>query len=222
MSTAKIATMASADRENSTATDCPGPAPCPANMCANRLAASSSSRYVIEKSSQLIATASGMRATCVANNAGIDTGVIAGWLSAARLPNSANRACSGSSSRSTDESRRAGSATIAANTCCNRSINASMPSASKTSVSYSTRSPSSRPGWACTRQRVVVVFADRSVGQGQLVIARQRTAVDRVVLVGEECVEKPFVAGDSVHLAQRKILVFEGVVVGALQLIDQV
>ena len=42
--TAKIATIASADRENSSATHCPGPTPWPANRCANRLAASSSSR----------------------------------------------------------------------------------------------------------------------------------------------------------------------------------
>ena len=43
-STAKIATIASADRGNSSATHCPGPAPWPANRCANRFAASSNSR----------------------------------------------------------------------------------------------------------------------------------------------------------------------------------
>ncbi len=44
LSTAKIATIASAHRENSSATTSPGPTPCPANRCANRFAASSSSR----------------------------------------------------------------------------------------------------------------------------------------------------------------------------------
>ena len=43
-STAKIATIASADRDNSSATHSPGPTPWPASRCANRLAASSSSR----------------------------------------------------------------------------------------------------------------------------------------------------------------------------------
>ena len=42
--TARIATIASADRENSNATHCPGPAPWLDSRCANRLAASSSSR----------------------------------------------------------------------------------------------------------------------------------------------------------------------------------
>ena len=73
LSTAKIATIASADRDNSNATRCPGPAPWPTNKCANRFDASSSSRYVHERPSKLSATAPGARATCAANNAGIDT-----------------------------------------------------------------------------------------------------------------------------------------------------
>ena len=44
LSTASIATIASAERSNSSATHCPGPTPCAASRCANRLAASSSSR----------------------------------------------------------------------------------------------------------------------------------------------------------------------------------
>ncbi|BCP05286.1 hypothetical protein MINTM019_27420 [Mycobacterium paraintracellulare] len=44
LSTARIATIASADRENSSATNAPGPAPRSTSKCANRLAASSSSR----------------------------------------------------------------------------------------------------------------------------------------------------------------------------------
>ena len=43
LSTASIAMIASAERENSSATDCPGPAPRPANRWANRLAAASAS-----------------------------------------------------------------------------------------------------------------------------------------------------------------------------------
>ena len=86
LSTARIATIASADRDNSSATRCPGPAPCAANRCANRFAASSSSRYVKERPSKLSATASGARATCAANTAGIDTDADAGWVNTARLP----------------------------------------------------------------------------------------------------------------------------------------
>ena len=46
-----------------------------------------------------------MRETCAANNAGIDTGV-AGWVNTARLPISSSRACSPTSSTSTDDNRR--------------------------------------------------------------------------------------------------------------------
>ena len=73
-----------------------------------------------------------------------------GWVNTARLPISSRRACSPASSRSIDDSRRVGSAVIATSTRCNRSTSASMLSASNTSVSYSTRRPSSGPGWACT------------------------------------------------------------------------
>ncbi|CAM3509589.1 hypothetical protein MYCO108962_23540 [Mycobacterium colombiense] len=44
LSTARIATIASAERENSSATDSPGPAPRSTRWCAKRLAASSRSR----------------------------------------------------------------------------------------------------------------------------------------------------------------------------------
>ncbi|PQM44045.1 hypothetical protein C1Y40_05796 [Mycobacterium talmoniae] len=43
-STPRIATTASTDRENSSATDLPGPAPWSASRCASRLDASSTSR----------------------------------------------------------------------------------------------------------------------------------------------------------------------------------
>src|SRR5690242_9498070 len=86
LSTATIATTASADLGNSRTTHCPGPTPCAANRCANRFDASSSSRYVHERAPQLIATASGDRTTCSANNPGIDTAAAAAVLKAARLP----------------------------------------------------------------------------------------------------------------------------------------
>ena len=61
-----------------------------------------------ERPPQLTATASGARATCAANNAGIDTGAVAGWVNTARLPHPSSRACSPPSSRSTDDNRRVG------------------------------------------------------------------------------------------------------------------
>ena len=60
MSTARIATIASAERGTSNATHCPGPAPRPINKCANRFEASSSSRYETERPSQVNATAPGV------------------------------------------------------------------------------------------------------------------------------------------------------------------
>ena len=74
----------------------------------------------MERPSKVTATASGARATCAANNTGIDTGAVAGWVNTARLPHPSSRACSPASSRSTDDNRRAGSAVIATNTRSNR------------------------------------------------------------------------------------------------------
>ena len=70
----------------------------------------------MERPSQLIATASGARATCAANNTGTDTGALTGWVNTARLPNPSRRACSPSSSTSTDDNRRPGSAVTATTT----------------------------------------------------------------------------------------------------------
>ena len=50
-------------------------------------------------------------------------------------------------------------------------------------------------------------------------VARQLVGVDRVVLVHEQRVEQLVVTGDAVDLAERQVLVLEGVVVGALQLL---
>ena len=111
---------------------------------------------------------------------------------------------------------------MATNTRWNRSISVSMLSASNTSVSYSTRRLSSRPGRGLHGQRVVVGFAAGELGDGQSVGARQRGGVDRVVLVDEQGVEQLVVAGDAVDLVERQVLMVEGVVVGAVQLVEQV
>ena len=49
----------------------------------------------------------------------------------------------------------------------------------------------------------------------------QRGGVDRVVFVDEQGVEQLVVAGDAVDLAERQVLVFQRVVVGVLQLVEQ-
>ena len=72
------------------------------------------------------------------------------------------------------------------------------------------------------RQRVVVVFAAGDLADGQFVVARQRGGVDRIVLVHEQGVEQFVLTGDAVDLAERQVLVLKGVVVGALQLVEQV
>ena len=97
-----------------------------------------------------------------------------------------------------------------------------MPVASNTSVSYSTRSLSSAAGLSLHRQRIVGGLPGGDVGDGQLVIARQRAGVDRIVLVGEERVEQLVLTGDAVDLVERQVLVVERVVVRALQLIEQI
>ena len=53
-------------------------------------------------------------------------------------------------------------------------------------------------------------------------VAQQRAGVDRVVFVHENRVEQLFLTGDAVDLAERQVLVLKGVVVGALQLIEQI
>ena len=72
------------------------------------------------------------------------------------------------------------------------------------------------------RQRVMVVFAAGDLADGQFLVARHRRGVDRVVLVHEQGVEQLLVAGGAVDLVERQVLVLQGVVVGALQLADQV
>ena len=50
---------------------------------------------------------------------------------------------------------------------------------------------------------------------------RQCAGVDWVVLVDEQGVEQLVVAGDAVDLAKCQVLVIQGVVVGVLQLVEQ-
>ena len=77
-----------------------------------------------------------------------------------------------------------------------------------------------RTGLQC--QWVVGGFAGGELGDGQLVGAGQRAGVDRVVLVDEQGVEQVVVAGDAVDLTERQVLVVECLVVGAVQLVEQV
>ena len=144
-----MATTAWAERSNSSATHCPGPTPWPTSRCANRLAASSSSRYVSERPSKVTAAASGERCTCLANSTGTDTAGGAGWVNTARLPISSSPASSPASSTSIDDNRRVGSAVIAATTRCSRWISVWMLSGSNTSVRNSTVPPipAGSPAW---------------------------------------------------------------------------
>src|ERR1700744_59788 len=135
--TPKIATIASADRANNSATTPPGPAPQPTNARATRFAASSNSRYVHHEPSHTNATASGVRATCAANNPGTDP-PSTGPDNTTRLPHRSSRARSNSSSRSTDDSGRSGSAVRAPSTRSSRPMSPSTVEASKTSVRNST------------------------------------------------------------------------------------
>ena len=89
----------------------------------------------------------GMSAQLLAQQA---RGVGAGWVNTARLPISSRRACSPASSRSTDESRRPGSAVIATNTRSNRSISASMLPRRKHRCEIPGEGPVRRPGTAST------------------------------------------------------------------------
>ncbi|GLV09857.1 hypothetical protein MyChFU_31770 [Mycobacterium intracellulare subsp. chimaera] len=82
----------------------------------------------MDPSSNVNATASGVRAACAANKPATVTGSIRSD-STAWLPHCASRACSAVSSRSTDDRRRWGSAVTAASSRCSRSIIASTVSA---------------------------------------------------------------------------------------------
>ncbi len=71
-------------------------------------------------------------------------------------------------------------------------------------------------------QRIVVVLAVADAGDRQAVATGQSGEVQRVVLVDEQGVEDLVLAGDPVDLAEREVLVVEGLGVGVLQLRDQV
>ena len=149
-STASIATIASAERLNNNPTQCPGATPRPISTRANRSDASSTSRYVHDRPSNLIAAASGLLDTCAANDAGTEVDAVTEAVSAERLPIASNRARSPRSSASTEDSRRPGSTAIVPSTRRSRSTIVATRSSSNTSASYSTRRPISLPGCAST------------------------------------------------------------------------
>ncbi len=70
-------------------------------------------------------------------------------------------------------------------------------------------------------ERVVVVVVSGHLGDVQPARARQRGDIDRKVLVHEQRVKEYVVPGDSVDLAERQMLMLEGVVVGAVQPAEQ-
>ncbi len=72
------------------------------------------------------------------------------------------------------------------------------------------------------RQWVVVGLAEIEPGDGQAVDAQRRGRVDRIVLENQEGVEQSVLARDAVDVAEGHVLVLERVVVGVLQLTQQV
>ena len=147
------------------------------------------------------------------------TGAAALWVKLARLPISSRWVRSPASSRSIDDSRRAGSAVIATSTrlqSLDERFNAGRVEHVGVVLDAQTQF-GARLG--LHRQRVMVVFAAGDVADGQFVVARQRDGVDRIVLVHEQGVEQFVVTGDAVDLVERQVLVIQGVVVGALQLV---
>ncbi|VBA44446.1 hypothetical protein LAUMK191_05654 [Mycobacterium attenuatum] len=69
---------------------------------------------------------------------------------------------------------------------------------------------------------VVVVAGDFVDGEFFITRVAQQQGVDRVVLIHEQGVEKPVVTGDSVDVGQPQVLVLERVVVGVVQLFEQI
>ena len=106
LSTAKIATIASADRENNNATHAPGPAPYPINKCANRFDASSSSRYVHGALPDRSAPPPPGRGPPARRTTPEPTPPPTGSVNTARLPHSSSPARSPASSRSIDDNDR--------------------------------------------------------------------------------------------------------------------
>ena len=115
---------------------------------------------------------------------------VTGRVNTARLPHPASRACSSASSTSIDDSRRTGSAVMAANTRSNRSISVSMLfGVEHLGVEFDAKAQLG-PRQGADRQRVVGVVAAGALGDGQLVGTQQHAGVDRVVLVHEKGVEE--------------------------------
>ncbi len=67
----------------------------------------------------------------------------------------------------------------------------------------------------------MVVLARDELGDRQLLHTRERAGVNRIALVQEEGVEQLLVARDVVNLVEGQMLMLDGVVVGTLQLRQQ-
>ena len=76
------------------------------------------------------------------------------------------------------------------------------------------------------RQRVVIELAVGEFGDGQNLLtvfaAHRRALVEGIVLVHEKGVKELLVPAGAVNLVERQVLVLERVVVGVLQLVEQV
>ncbi len=79
-----------------------------------------------------------------------------------------------------------------------------------------------RAGLSLHGQRVVTGFAAADIADGEFVVTGQRGGVHRVVLVGEHRVEQLVLPGDAMNLVERQMLMFQRVVVGAVQLRQQI
>ena len=122
LSTAKIATIASSGpRKQQRHTLHPGPHPgrptgAPTGSPPHQARGRSTSAP-----RKLSATASGVRATCAANNTGIDTGAVTGWVNTARLPTHPGGHAHPHRADPPTTTAALGSAVIATNTRSNRS-----------------------------------------------------------------------------------------------------
>ncbi|RFZ39768.1 hypothetical protein DAVIS_03222 [Mycobacterium marinum] len=64
-------------------------------------------------------------------------------------------------------------------------------------------------------------FEAGDVGDGQLVWAQRGEVIDRVVLVDEQGVKQAGMSGGAVNVAQREVVILEGVGMKLLELVDQ-
>ena len=118
---------------------------------------------------------------------------------------------------SAEDNRRLGSVAMATKARGNRSISASMLATSNTGCQIRRGGQLvSRRGLHC--QRIMDVFPAAEFGNRQpLVTGRPMSwRFDRVVFEHEQRVEQLVVAGETVDLTERQMLVVEGLIVGAV------